>query len=98
MISTVLAPLVFPRLTVRQFRGIRIGQSARKITQLESQQQLQEFLVGAGVQRAVTSPEFTPTAVTHFLHDQQHQNQPNPTMMDDDDNEYNDRRESIHAM
>lgn len=50
-----------------------------------------DFLVGAGVQRAVTSTEFNQTNVTKILHKQQQ------TTMDDDENEYNDRRESIHA-
>jgi len=50
-----------------------------------------DFLVGAGVQRAVTSTEFNQTNVTKILHKQQQ------TTMDDDENEYNDRRELIHA-
>ena len=94
LISDVLSPLVFPRVTVKQFRGVRIGHARwKKITQEESKQQLQEFLVGAGVQRAVTSTEFNQTNVTKILRKQQQQQ----TTMDDDENEYNDRRESIHA-
>ena len=94
LISDVLSPLVFPRVMVKQFRGVRIGHARwKKITQEESKQQLQDFLVGAGVQRAVTSTEFNQTNVTKILRKQQQQQ----TTMDDDENEYNDRRESIHA-
>jgi hypothetical protein len=103
LISDVLSPLVFPRVTVKQFRGVRIGHARwKKITQEESKQQLQDFLIGAGVQRAVTSTEFNQTNVTKILHKQHHQQQhqqqqQQQTTMDDDENEYNDRRESIHA-
>jgi len=46
LISDVLSPLVFPRVMVKQFRGVRIGHARwKKITQEESKQQWIFWLV-----------------------------------------------------